>query len=86
MKNEIRVGRAEITSIDGQGFWLRCRNEELYLPFSLFPWFEHATVAQLCRVECFGDTWLYWPSMDLELGIESIRNPMASQADGRRPS
>lgn len=83
MKNEIRVVRAEITTIDRHGFWLRCRDEELYLPFSLFPWFEHATVAQLCRVECFGDTCLYWPLLDLELGLESIRHPIAGQASGR---
>jgi hypothetical protein len=78
MKNEIRVARAEITSINCYGFWLRCHREELYLPFSLFPWFEHATVAQLCRVECFGDTCLYWPGLDLELGIASIRHAMAA--------
>ena len=78
MKNEIRVGRAEITSIDPQGFWLRCHREELYLPFALFPWFEHATVAQLCRVECFGDTYLYWPGLDLELGLATIRHAMAA--------
>jgi hypothetical protein len=65
MKNEIRVARAEITSIDAQGMWLRCHREELYLPFAMFPWFEHATVAQLCRV-------------DLELSLESIRLSMAA--------
>jgi hypothetical protein len=78
MKNEIRVARAEITSIDSQGFWLRCHREELYLPFALFPWFEHATVAQLCRVECFGNTCLYWPLLDIELSVESIRLSMAT--------
>lgn len=78
MKNEIRVARAEITSIDSQGIWLRCRREELYLPFAMYPWFEHATVAQLCRVECFGDTCLYWPGLDLELGIDNIRLSMAA--------
>jgi hypothetical protein len=78
MKNEIRVARAEITTIDQQGFWLRCRREELYLPFAMFPWFEHATVAQLCRVECFGDTCLYWPGLDLELSVDSIRLSMAN--------
>jgi hypothetical protein len=77
MKNEIRVARLEITSIDSQGFWLCFHREELYLPFALFPWFEHATVAQLCRVQCFGDTCLYWPGLDLELGIDGIRHAMA---------
>ena len=62
----------------GQGFWLRCHREELYLPFAMFPWFEHATVAQLCRVECFGDTCLYWPGLDLELGVDSIRLSMTA--------
>jgi len=78
MKHEIRVARAEITSIDPQGFWLRCHREELYLPFVLFPWFEHATVAQLCQVECFGDTCLYWPGLDLELGTDTIRHAMTA--------
>jgi len=83
MKNEIRVARADIISIDGCGFWLRCQQEELYLPFALFPWFEHATVAQLCRVECFGGTCLYWPGLDLELGLAAIRH--AAVAPQRNP-
>ena len=79
MKHEIRLSRAEITSIDAQGFWLRCQREELYLPFAMFPWFEHATVAQLCRVECFGGTCVYWPGIDLELSVDSIRLSMSAQ-------
>jgi len=67
----------EVASIDSRGFWLRCRGEELYLPFALFPWFEHATVAQLCLVQCIGGSCLYWPELDVELGLERIRNPMA---------
>jgi hypothetical protein len=73
---EISLTRADIVSIDPQGFWLRCRGEELYLPFALFPWFEHATVAQLCRIQCIGESCLYWPGLDLELALGSIRNPM----------
>lgn len=79
----IRIARPDITSIDRRGFWLRWRDEELYLPFALFPWFEHATVAQLCRVEMLGDSCLYWPALDLELGMDSIRSPMrAAQLAG----
>ena len=50
----IRVAQPEITSIDRRGFWLRWRDEELYVPFALFPWFEHATVAQLCHIQPLG--------------------------------
>jgi hypothetical protein len=76
---DICLARADIISIDRQGFWLRSRGEELYLPFALFPWFEHATVAQLCHIECIGESCLYWPGLDLELALDRIRNPMAAQ-------
>jgi hypothetical protein len=69
---------AEVTSIDRRGFWLQFRGEELYLPFVEFPRFEHATVAQICRVECPGAATVYWPALDLGLSLEAIRNPMAT--------
>jgi hypothetical protein len=75
---KIRVAQAEITSIHRHGFWLRWREEELYLPFALFPWFEHASVAQLCRVEAVGTSCVYWPGLDVELALERIRQPMAA--------
>jgi hypothetical protein len=68
---------AEVTSINRLGFWLQCGDEELYLPFVEFPWFEHATIAQICRIECPSATRLYWPALDLDLTLETIRNPMA---------
>jgi hypothetical protein len=67
---------AEVTSIHRHGFWLQCGSEELYLPFVEFPWFEHATIAQICRVECPSASRLYWPALDLDLTLEAIRNPM----------
>ena len=73
----IRWEHVEITSLNRQGFWLRLGEEELYLPFALFPWFEHATVAQLCRVECLHGACLVWPGLDLELALDRIRDPMA---------
>jgi hypothetical protein len=73
---------AEVTSIHRHGFWLQCGEEELYLPFVEFPWFEHATVAQICRVECASATRLYWPALDLDLTLDAIRNPMAFPHDG----
>jgi hypothetical protein len=33
-------------------------------------------VAQLCHIQCIGESCLYWPGLDLELALDSIRNPM----------
>jgi hypothetical protein len=72
---------AEVTSLSPNGFWLQCGEEELYLPFVEFPLFEHATIAQICRVEFVSRNRLYWPELDLDLTLEAIRNPMAFPHD-----
>lgn len=73
----ISFSRAEVTSINQHGFWLQSGEEELYLPFVEFPWFEHATVAQICQVQHVSSGRLYWPALDLDLSLDAIRNPMA---------
>jgi hypothetical protein len=75
--SKIHLAQTEIVSIDRHGFWLRWRDEELYLPFAMFPWFEHATVAQLCRVDAIGASCVAWPALDVELALDRIRQPMA---------
>ncbi len=66
---------AEVTHISKHGFWLLLGDEELLLPFSEFPWFRQATVEQLCNVEWPTPDHLYWPQLDVDLSVESIRHP-----------
>jgi len=77
---------AEVTNISKHGFWLLLGEEELLVPFAEFPWFRQATVEQICAVEMPSPQHLYWPALDVDLLVESIRNPAAfplvSKADG----
>lgn len=66
---------AEVTSISSEGFWLQFGDEELYLSFVEFPRFEHATVAQIIQVVCISSNRVYWPGLDFDLALDSIRNP-----------
>lgn len=68
---------AEVTSISKLGFWLQFGAEELYLSFAEFPRFEQATVAELIHVVCISSSRVYWPGLDLDLALETIRNPLA---------
>ena len=45
------ISAAEVTHISKHGFWILLRDEELFLPFSEFPWFRDAAVAQILHVE-----------------------------------
>jgi hypothetical protein len=68
---------AEVTNISAHGFWLLLGDEELPVPYAQFPWFKQATVEQLVAVERPTDNHLYWPLLDIDLSVESLRNPEA---------
>ncbi len=67
----------EVTNISRHGFWLLLGDEELLLPFEQFPWFRSATVEQITKVERPSPDHLYWPSLDVDLAVASIRDPEA---------
>jgi hypothetical protein len=68
---------AEVTNISAHGFWLLLGNEELAVPYAQFPWFKKATVEQILSVERPTENHLYWPRLDIDLSVESLRHPDA---------
>ena len=67
----------EVTHVSRHGLWLLLKDEELFLPFEHFPWFRQATIDQLTQVAWPAPDHLYWPQLDVDLSVESIRNPAA---------
>jgi Protein of unknown function (DUF2442) len=45
------------------------------VPYVDFPWFKKATIEQLSDVQRPTEDHLYWPQLDVDLSIESIRRP-----------
>ena len=68
-----KVGK--VTSLSPHGFRLTLGAEELFVPFSEFPWFKDAPIAKLTNVEHPQPHHLYWPDLDVDLAVESIRHP-----------
>ena len=68
---------AEVTHVSRHGFWLLLAGEELLLPFAEFPWFRQATIEQLSDVQWPSPDHLYWPQLDVDLSVASIRDPKA---------
>jgi hypothetical protein len=71
----IGTSPVEVTNISRHGFWLLLEDEELFLPFSEFPWFQEASVGKILNVELPSANHLYWPDLDIDLAVESIRHP-----------
>ncbi len=71
----INTSLVEVTNISRHGLWLLLEDEELFLPFAEFPWFREATIQKILHVELPSPNHLYWPELDIDLSVESIRHP-----------
>jgi len=67
----------EISHVSKHGFWLLLKDEELLVSFAEFPWFKEVSIEQLSKVELPSDNHLYWPQLDIDICVDSIRNPKA---------
>ncbi len=65
----------EVTDVSTHGLSLRVDEEQLTLAFSDFPWFQRATATQLNDIQRPSSDHLYWPQLDIDLALESIRKP-----------
>jgi hypothetical protein len=68
---------AEISHVSRHGLWVLLDTEELFLPFEQFPWFRHATIDQISSVVRPTADHLYWEQLDIDLSVQSIRDPSA---------
>jgi hypothetical protein len=66
---------AEISNVSPHGFWVLLGEEELFVPFAEFPWFRDASIGQIVHVEWPTPNHLYWPDLDVDLAVDSIRDP-----------
>ena len=69
------TSQVEVTNISQHGFWVLLKDEELFLPFAEFPWFRDVAVGKILHVELPSANHLYWPELDIDLAVESIRHP-----------
>lgn len=67
----------EVTNVSRHGLWLLVGDEELFLPFEHFPWFRDASIEKISVVERQTADHLYWPLLDIDVSVESVRTPDA---------
>ncbi|MEK7748060.1 MAG: DUF2442 domain-containing protein [Nitrospirota bacterium] len=70
-----RTSPVEVTNVSEHGFWLLIEERERFIEFDNFPWFKEASIFELCQVELQSPQHLYWPSLDIDLAVESLEYP-----------
>ena len=71
----IPTSEIEVSMASNKGFWLLLENEELHVPYADFPWFKKVTMEQITSIERPTPDHLYWPLLDVDLSVESLRSP-----------
>ena len=65
----------EVANIDKHGVWLFVNGAEYFLPYTDYPWFKDAKVADILDVQLLHQEHLHWPALDVDLSVESLRRP-----------
>ena len=77
---------AEVTNVYRHFLWILVDEEELVIPNSDFPWFKGGTIEQVVNVLHPTEDHLYWPDLDIDLSVASIRNPSGYPLTARMTS
>ncbi len=71
-KNTFQV---EVTNISYHGIWILANNEEMFLSYEDFPWFQDVPIRQILNIQEPFPNHFYWPDLDVDLSYEIIKNP-----------
>ena len=77
MRGESTSHLVRILELSGQGFGIDLGKERLYAGFADFPWFAGASAEQIGDVLRPSAGHLYWPALDIDLSVMSLRDPAA---------
>lgn len=66
-----------LLEVTAHGFWIDLGNERLYVAYTDFPWFAGANAGQIGNVQRPSADHLYWPALDIDLSVASLRDPTA---------
>jgi len=69
------ISAVEVSHINIRGFWLCVEDKEYFLPYNDYPWFKEAKVKEILNVQLLHGHNLYWPELDVDLEIDSLKNP-----------
>lgn len=66
---------AEVTNISPFGIWILVNGEEFFMSYKEYPVFENAPIKAMAILEVDSIGNLHWPELDVDIEIDSLRNP-----------
>ena len=66
---------SEVTNLGPHGFWFLVDDCEYFVPYSDYPEFRSATVAQIYQMERLSPRQLHWPALDIDIELDALEKP-----------
>ena len=66
---------ANVLMINGQGVLLSVCGQDYFLSYNRVPWMRDAAISEVLDVRMSGRNAIEWPSLDVDLEIDSLPHP-----------
>ena len=64
-----------VLMINDKGMMISVDNQDYFLSFNRVPWMKDASIRDVLNVKKQGRSAIEWPSLDVDLEIESLKHP-----------
>ncbi len=64
-----------VLMINDKGLMLSVLGNDYFVSYNRLPWLRDARVSEVLNVQMSGRTAIEWPSLDIDLEIESLKHP-----------
>ena len=75
LETNTRDTLANVLMINGQGVLLSVCGQDYFLSYNRVPWMRDAAISEVLDVRMSGRNAIEWPSLDVDLEIDSLRHP-----------
>jgi len=69
------ISSSEVTNIEPTGFWLLVNEKEYFVPYTEYPAFLEATIAQILNLVSLSPGQLHWPDLDVDIEVDALQRP-----------
>ena len=74
-KNNTNNTSVSVLMINAQGIMISVGGQDYFLSYNRIPWMREASIKDVLDVQMCGSEAIEWPSLDIDLEIDSLRHP-----------
>ena len=74
-KSNTKNTSVSVLMINGQGIMISVCGQDYFLSYNRIPWMREASINDVLNVQMCGNEAIEWPSLNVDLEIDSLRHP-----------